>query len=105
MAVEYARSARSVSHETSMIGINETTDETNVRQYARACIVIRLQHCRSLIMDKRCWTCSVAFEYATNKGDYYLDIRMRIHVKSQLHNLHLIAIPMCSSHTGIEIFI
>lgn len=100
MFVASARTARSVNYKPHLEGIDETT----VRPYTQAFIKINLQHCRSLIADKRCLTYSSAFNYATNKGDSYLAIRIGIHVKIQLQNFRLISIPMRSCHAVRAIF-
>lgn len=47
---------------------------------------------------------SLAFDSTTTKDDSYLDIRIPIHMKTQLHNIHLSAIPVRSSHTELAIF-
>lgn len=100
MVVESARTARSVSHDASLVGIKDTT----VRQYVQACISIKLQRFRTLLHDKMCWAYSTTFDSAKNTGDAYLYIPIRIHIRSFMHNIQLLAIPIRCSHTRLAVF-
>lgn len=100
MVVESAHTAFYVSHEPSLVGINETTD----RQYVKEFIEINFKRCCTIIMDKKWCTYRTAFDSATNSADAYLDVFIVIHIRKVIHTIHLLAILMRCLHTRIAIF-
>lgn len=51
--------------------------ETTVSNFIKAIIAINMQHIRQLVCNIRFWAYSIAFDVATNRGDAYLDVRLR----------------------------
>lgn len=75
-----------------------------MRLYVQAVTAYNLQHTRVLMSDKRCWAYIVAMDSATNRGDWFVDVRVRICVDSKVENIHLLAVPLTESHTGTVMF-
>jgi hypothetical protein len=50
------------------------------------------------------WAFSIALDTSTVEGTGYLDFRVRVCVKSEIENLHVLAIPLRDRHTGGIIF-
>jgi len=50
------------------------------------------------------WCYSVAFDGATNRGNSYIDVRIRLYLQGGIHNFHVLAIPFEERHTGINMF-
>lgn len=99
-AVHSARTVMEVGHNANMNGVTEHT----VRQYVQATICINLQRIRHIILDKRCWAFSIAFDTATNRNETYIEVRIRLFSTSKIVNLHVTTIPLHEVHTGLEIF-
>ena len=51
------------------------------------------------------WAFSIAVDGGTKATVPYLDVRMRVFVRRQLFNVHLVALPMYERHTGENMFI
>jgi hypothetical protein len=50
------------------------------------------------------WAFSIAADSSTHQGRSYLDIRLRVVVDGQLHNFHVLAIPLHGSHSSQSMF-
>lgn len=75
-----------------------TVNETTVSCICRAVCAINLQYLKELF--KKVWAFSIGFDAANHMRSSYLDVRMRCYYNGELHNLHLMAIPMRERHTG-----
>ena len=51
------------------------------------------------------WAYSIAIDGGTKGNVPYLDVRLRLVILGELHNLHLVALPMYESHTGENMFL
>lgn len=58
----------------------------------------------NILKDDRCWAFSVAFEGATNHGEYYVDVSARFCTGIQISNVHLLEITITVARTGENIF-
>lgn len=76
--------------------------EDVVARYARLVCAASLQRL-SQCLDK-VWTFSLATDCATHQGKSYADVRCRFYLNGELHNFHLLAIPLYERHTAINIF-
>lgn len=77
------------------------TDKVIESVQLRARLTALFLHSRSNILkDARCWEFSIAFDSAKNHGESYIDLRARLCINQRLHNLHILEIPLRSSHTG-----
>ncbi len=56
-------------------------------------------------MMRASWAYSVSLDASTNSfGVSMLDFRIRIPVNGDIHNFHMLAIPMFAEHSGEEMF-
>ncbi len=69
-----------------------------VSSTCRKVCAINLQSIKELFKD--IWAFSIGFDAANHARSSYLDVRMRCFYRGELHNLHLMAIPMRDRHTG-----
>jgi hypothetical protein len=46
------------------------------------------------------WAFSLAFDMADHVNDSYIDLRVRFELSGQIHDVHVILIPMVDKHTG-----
>jgi hypothetical protein len=60
-----------------------------------------LQKMSDLVRSNECWSFSIAFDDATVQGRSLLDVGLRLLVGGRIENLHLLAIPLRESHTGL----
>ncbi|MEL7520150.1 MAG: hypothetical protein AAGJ80_00800 [Cyanobacteria bacterium J06553_1] len=88
---------RSFKEETGMGVLGNITD-TEVAQLCRIVCAVNLQTIKELC--KKIWAFSIGLDDGNNDGTAYLDVRMRFYLQGDLHNFHLIAIPMRERHTG-----
>lgn len=73
-------------------------NEKRVAIICRKVCTINLQCLKELF--KNIWAFSIGFDAANHAKSSYLDVRMRCFFQGELHNLHLMAIPMRERHTG-----
>ena len=52
----------------------------------------------------RCWAFSIALDGGNKQSTKYLDFRIRLGIRHEIFNLHLIAAPMPEQHTGNNMF-
>jgi hypothetical protein len=78
------------------------TREADVARFVRAAVGINLQIISDLLTRKDCWAFSLAFDGSTVQGKSFLDVRIRFCVRGRIENVHLIAIPLRTSHTGSQ---
>jgi hypothetical protein len=91
----------SVKEETQLGVLGHITDG-DVSKICRTVCAINLQSLKELLKDS--WAFSIGLDAGNNAGMSYLDIRLRISFKDELHNLHFLAIPMRERHTGLYQF-
>jgi hypothetical protein len=60
-----------------------------------------LRRLAGIIRSHNCWAFSIAFDGATTQGKSSIDVISRINVHFEVENVHLLAIPMYESHTGL----
>jgi hypothetical protein len=89
--------SRSFTEETQR-GVLGNISDTEVSKICRTVCAINLQYLKEILKDA--WAFSIGLDAGNNAGMSYLDIRLRISVKDELHNLHFLAIPMTERHTG-----
>jgi len=80
-----------------------SASEGKVTSFVRFVCALNLQKISEMLVSS--WTFSLAMDMSTHMSTSYLDIRIRLFTCGTIHNFHLLAIPMCSSHTGKEIFL
>lgn len=59
---------------------------------------------RNIVTDRQCWSYSVSFDAEKNKGDAYLDFRIRIGLNGKIEKVHILVIPIRDSHTAELMF-
>jgi len=80
------------------MGILGSLSDNEVSKHCRIVCAISLQWLKELLSNV--WAFSIATDAGNNSGSAYLDLRVRFYLKGNLHNFHLLAIPMRESHTG-----
>jgi hypothetical protein len=75
--------------------------EQDVCRFVRTVVGITLQKMSDLVRSNECWSFSIAFDGATVQSRSLLDVRLRLLVGGRIENLHLLAIPLRESHTGL----
>lgn len=94
------RTAREIGNKPNFSGVTETS----VRQFVQEMTAINLQNIHDIVEDKRCWSCSIVFDAATNREDGYLDVLLRCAVRGKVDNFYLLAITMNEYYTGMVMF-
>ena len=75
------------------------------RQVAKVLRVVCASNMQMLLeILGRCWAFSLAFDSATQQSTSYLDLRVRFCFGDNIHNFHVISVPMDGRHTGEEMF-
>ncbi|PXF46089.1 hypothetical protein BWQ96_04095 [Gracilariopsis chorda] len=97
------RSAR-VTKNVWCLGVLSGLNEKMVSLNIQAEVPMNLQHISQILFDKNCWAFFTAFDAATNYGNYYIDVRVRVCLSGKLENIHFLAIPSYDSHTGEAMF-
>jgi hypothetical protein len=75
--------------------------EQDVCRLAWAVVGITLQKMSDLVRSNECWSFSISFDGATVQGRSLLGVRLLLLVGGRIENLHLLAIPLRKSHTGL----
>jgi hypothetical protein len=88
---------QSVTEETGM-GVLGTATNLEVAQNCRIICSINLQYLKELFTNV--WCFSIGLDAGNNAGTSYLDVRVRFYFRDNIHNFHLMAIPMKHRHTG-----
>ena len=89
--------------EETGVASNRSASEGKVAGFVCYVCVLNLQ--KVLEVMASCWTFSLAMDMSTHMSTSYLDIRICLFVGGKIENLHLLAIPMFSSHTAEQIFV
>ena len=70
--------------------------------YVRVACAVSLQILHELLQSVAGY--SLALDSSTLHGMSYLDVRLRLTIKMNVYNFHLLAIPLFESHTGENMF-
>ena len=73
-----------------------------VSSFLRVMCASNLQMLRDILAG--CWAFSLALDGATHQSTSYLDIRVCFCANGDIHNCHLLALPMTERHTGEAMF-
>jgi hypothetical protein len=73
----------------------------DVASFVRAVVGINLDTIASLLRSNEAWSFAIAFDFATVEGKAFLDVRIHLCVRREVENVHLFAIPLRASHTGL----
>ena len=93
---------RLTKEETGVVLIGSAT-EGKVAGFI--CYVCALNLQKVLEVMASCWTFSLAMDMSTHMSTSYLDIQICLFIGGKIENLHLLAIPMFSSHAAEQIFV
>lgn len=74
--------------------------ENEIGKYVQCVTAISLQYISNCLLHDYVWGYSVAFDAGNNHGDAYIDVRIRFYDGEKLQNVHALAIPLRSRHTG-----
>jgi hypothetical protein len=75
-----------------------------VSDFARVIVAVNLSLIYDILESKEVLGFSLALDGSTHQGVSYSAMRIRVHYKDLLLNLHLAAVPMFDQHTAINIF-
>jgi hypothetical protein len=78
------------------------TQENDVVKFVRAVVGVNLLALADLLNNRECWALSLAFDGATVQGRSFLVLRVRLCLRSDIENVHLLVIPLGESHTGLQ---
>jgi hypothetical protein len=70
--------------------------------FCRVMLASSLQNIKDSLKEVFCY--SVAFDSATYQNTSYFDIRLRVYKNGDVHNIHVLALPMFERHTGDYMF-
>ena len=91
------------TRETTGIGNIGNVSKGKVIQYIRYLCAMNFNTLSMLLTD--CvWAFSIAFDGGNKSDQSYVDVRIRFCLDNQVHNLHLIALPMHERHTGLNMY-
>lgn len=74
--------------------------EENISSNIHALTALILQHIGWLLPSRSCWAFSTGFDTGTNHGDSFINIRRRIFDGGYIRNLHLLFVPLTTTHTS-----
>ena len=77
--------------------------EKKLRSYAGFVCAINLHQIKEL--QESCWTFSVAMDMDSHMASSYLDIQICFFHKGEIHNFHVLAIPMYTHNSAKQIFL
>jgi hypothetical protein len=96
-AIQHAKDRTKMS---KLSGINDLI----VGQYVRVLVATNLLMIADMLDGDMVWAFSMAGDCSIHRGQSFFDLRVRICLKGQLLNPHLVAIPMFDRHTVLNIF-
>jgi hypothetical protein len=76
--------------------------ENEVVTFVRAVVGVNLHALAHLLNNRECWAFSLALDGDTIQGRSLLDVRVRLCLRGDIKNVHLLAIPLRESHTGLQ---
>lgn len=85
--------------ETSLV---HSVSEKDVQRFARIACAVSLNKIRDIL--DHVWCFSVALDMSNHQSTGYFDIRVRVFVAGKLHNLHVMALPVFTRHTALNLF-
>jgi hypothetical protein len=83
-----------------LTGINDAI----VGLYTRVLVAVTLQKIVTILDNESVWAMSLACDKSTHCNQSFFDLRLRVYYRSELVNLHLVAIPMFKRHSTLNIF-
>jgi hypothetical protein len=86
------------------VGKIGSISDAQVSNYARILVAINLNIIRDVLESTEVLAYSLAFDSSTHRAVSYFALRVRLHSKGALHNIHLMAAPMFERHTAVNIF-
>jgi len=81
-----------------LVGLNDHM----VGQYARIIVGTSLQDFANILSVQRMWAFALAFDSSTHQGTSFFDIRIRLAILGNIHNLHLVTVPNFQRHTAVN---
>ena len=77
-------------------------NDNQVSKLFRIVCAVNFQRLRDIL--KKTWAFAIAFDMASHLAEAYLDVRIRLSVQAQIHDLHLMLIPIECTQTGENMF-
>jgi len=96
-----SRLAQSTKELTGM-ACYSSCNRRKVSSFLRVMCASNLQMLSDVLSD--CWAFSLALDGATHQSTSYLDIRVRFWAGDNIHNFHLLALPMNERHMRQSMF-
>ena len=81
-----------------LVGLNDHM----VGQFARIIVGAALQDFGNLLSIERIWAFALAFDSSTHQATSFFDIRIRLPIRGNVYNLHLVAVPNFDRHTAVN---
>jgi hypothetical protein len=72
--------------------------ENEMVKFVRIVVGVNLHAMSDLLHNRECWVFSLAFHGATVQGRSLLDVRVRLCLRGDIKNFHLLSIPLRESH-------
>lgn len=93
---------RSIANRTGLLRLKRIHAK-EVIEFVRAVVGADLQVLADFLNESECWAYSLAFDGAAIQGSSFRDVWVRLCVHGEIENVHLLAIPLPESHTGLQI--
>ena len=90
--------------ELTGVGKIGSVSHGKVSDFARVVVAVNLTSIHNILESSDVLGYSLALDSSTHQGVSYSSMRIRVHYKNSLLNLHLAAVPMFDRHTAINIF-
>jgi hypothetical protein len=102
--VSFRMASRLATHtqDVSKMGCFKRCSEGHCATFTRVVCAVNLQKLSSLL--SQCWGFSLALDVGTKQGTSYIDVRLRFSVDDDMHNFHMLALPMFERKTASIIF-
>jgi hypothetical protein len=75
-----------------------------VGQYTHVLVIVALQQIALILDNESVWAMSLAGDGSMHRAQSFFDLRLRVCYRSDLVNLHLVALPMFERHSAMNIF-
>jgi hypothetical protein len=105
--MSFRQTAKAIQHAHDIAVVPRLSGITNslVGGYVRVNVAVGLQRIANLMQCETTWGFSLCGDGSTHRGHSFFDVRIRLSVRGNLHNLHLVAVPMLERHTAENIFL
>jgi hypothetical protein len=102
--LSFRQASNILTHTARRTGLHKLRGvrEEDVARFVRAIVGINLDKIASFLRRNEPVAFTIAFEGATVEGKSFLDVRIRLCVRGEVENVHLVAIPLRASHTGLK---